>query len=328
MKKVLVTLVLVMIFMFMNAPQAHSAAYPKEWPRQITITAGIMGGPWYPLMIKVSEVLMREIDGINVNVIEGGSLENCRLVQKGEDAQIGLAYANILVAALEGQYDNAKMTNLSATNAFLTSYVSFVVPVGSSIQKVEDMFDKRIGTSTVGGGPDLIWNSVLEFYGRSYDDIRKAGGSVSMISYSEQATLMKDQHLDVGLFAGDSPHSSAKELDVSRPIRVIEFPSELITELNKKFPYLAMGTIKAGTYSGVKEDVKTLTIPGVLIVNKKALPEDMVYRILSVIMDNAGEIINTYSYVDLLNYEDYKIGIDDWYWHPAAKKLYEEHVKK
>lgn len=298
--------------------------YPANWPKKIVLAGGIMGGPWYPLMVKVSEVLMREIPGLNVTVIEGGSLANCRLIEKGQDAQMGLVYANVVYDARNGAYDDTKMTNLLATNAFMTSYVQFMVPKNSSIKSLEDMFDKRIGSSPRGGGPDLIWQIVLGYYGKTYDDVRKAGGNVSFVNYSETATLLKNGQLDVGLFQGECPHASAVEAETGgMALRPVPVPKDVIEALNKKYPYLTSAVIPKDAYKGMTEPVETLAIPGVLVVNKN-LPDDFVYTVLKTIMENSEEIKSAFNFVDLLDYEHFKVGISDDMWHPMAKKVYEE----
>jgi TRAP transporter TAXI family solute receptor len=299
--------------------------YPENWPKSVTMAAGIMGGPWYPLMVKVSEVLMREIEGLNVTVIEGGSLANCRTIQEGVNAQMGLAYANIVYDARNGVYDDTKMTKLLMTNAFMTSYCQFLVPEDSSIQSIEDMFDKRLGSSPRGGGPDLVWGIVLDHYGKTYEDVRAAGGSVSFVNFNEVATLLKDGHLDVGLFTGECPHAAAVEAEMSMPLRPVPIEREVIDEINKKYPYLVAATIPEGSFKGMKGPVETLSIPGVFIVNSEVLPEDFVYEVVKTIMENKDEIVGSFQFVDLLNWDDYKLGISDEVWHPAAKRVYEEH---
>lgn len=309
-----------------SSPSPSPAAYPDHWPKRVTVAAGIMGGPWYPLMVKVSEVLMREIPGLTVNVIEGGSLANTRIINEGVDAQMGLAYANIVYDAYEGKFDNTRMTNVRMTNAYMTSYVQFLVPKDSPIQKLEDAFDKRIGSSPRGGGPDLLWTIILEYYGLTYEDIRAKGGNVSFVDFNQQAMMMKDGQIDIGLFTGEAPHAAALEAETSVPLRAIPLDMNMINELNKKYPYLVAAELPGDAYKGMDGPVTTLAIPGVFIVNKD-LPEDFVEKIVSTVMAHHEEIQGSFHFVDLLDWEHFKLGISDDLWHPAAKKVYENRPK-
>ena len=117
----------------------EASIYPSNWPKRITLAGGVMGASWYPLMIKYSEVLMREIPGLNVTVIEGGSLANARVINKGYDAQAGMCYADIVVKARAGEYDKTKMTNVLMTNTVLSSAVQFMVPKNSKIQSLKEV---------------------------------------------------------------------------------------------------------------------------------------------------------------------------------------------
>jgi hypothetical protein len=305
---------------------ASPEPYPSHWPKRVTVAAGIMGGPWYPLMVKVSEVLMREIPELTVNVIEGGSLANTRIINEGVDAQMGLAYANIVYDAYEGKFDDKQMTNVRMTNAYMTSYVQFLVPQNSPIQKLEDAFNKKIGSSPRGGGPDLLWQIILDYYGLTYEDIRAKGGNVNFVDFNQQALMMKDGQIDVGLFTGEAPHAAAMEAEVSVPLRAIPLDMEMINALNQKYPYLVAAELPGDAYKGMDGPVTTLSIPGVFIVNKD-LPEDFVEKIVSTVMENHEEIQGSFHFVDLLDWENFKLGIGDDLWHPAAKKVYENRPK-
>jgi TRAP transporter TAXI family solute receptor len=267
---------------------------------------------------------MHDIKGLNVTVIEGGSLANCRTIEEGINAQMGLAYANIVYDARNGVYDDKKMTKLQMTNAFMTSYCQFLVPKDSEVQSIEDMFDKRLGSSPRGGGPDLVWQIVLDHYGKTYEDVRAAGGNVSFVNFNEVATLLKDKHLDVGLFTGECPHAAAVEAEMSMPLRPVPLAREVIDAINKEYPYLVAATIPGNSFKGMAEPVETLSIPGVFVVNSEVLPEDFVYTVVKTIMENQEEIRGSFKFVDLLNWENYKLGIDDSVWHSGAQKVNQE----
>ena len=72
-----------------------------------------------------------------------------------------------------------------------------MVPKDSSVKTIPETFDNRVGSSPIGTGADVIWRAVLKEYGKTYDDIKKAGGKVSFVTFQDQANLAKDGHLDV-----------------------------------------------------------------------------------------------------------------------------------
>jgi TRAP transporter TAXI family solute receptor len=269
---------------------------------------------------------MREIPQLTVTVIEGGSLSNTRLVQAGVDAQVSMAFANVLQDAMEGVHtEGVPMHRLSVGRPFKSSYASIVVRPGSGIENIEEVWTRRIGTSTVGGGADQVWLLILDYYGLTWDDVRAKGGAVSRVSFSEQVTLLKDGHLDVGMFTGDMPHPSLLELETVWPVDVIDLPEAMIDDLTARFPYIAESMIREGTYSGMTRDVRSLQIPGMIFFNHERIPDDMAYLILHTLMLHREEIVTAFPTIDLLCWEDYTLGVDQTRWNTGARRLYEDY---
>jgi len=327
-KTIILLLVFAMMFVFFGFgySQEEVYEYAENWPTDIAFTAGVMGGSWFPLGVKISEILMRELPELNVLVLEGGNLINARRVNGGIDAQFGLMYADMVVLVQDGFIDDIKMTNIRATNPFLSSGTQVIVRADSDIYSLDQVLNKRIGSGPVGSGPDLAWQIILGYYKSSYDDIRAAGGSVSHTNLNETASLLVDGHLDAGMFQGPIPTGSVLQAEMTVPMRVLPIPDEVIKYVEEKFPYFYPITVPKNTvYKGTTEDTQILGVPGVLVFNKQ-LPEDFVYTILKSLMENQDEIKQAYANVDMLSWENFRTGVPEIVAHPAALKLYEEYL--
>lgn len=313
---------LMTLFVFgCSSPQEPSSEQEthEDWPRSIVIASGPTGGPWYPTMVKCSEILMREIPGLTVNVIEGGAESNIRLVDEGVDAQIGMTSSAILHPAIEGTGDY-KADNITAIGAVLTSYAQIGVLADSSIYSINDLANKRVAPGKHGFISEVIFSSVLDAYGFTYDDIRNNGGSVSYVAWSEYASLMKDNHIDAFCLCGEIPHSSIMEIEASKPVRLLPIEPDKLQAVLDKYPYLFATEMPAGIYEGQKEPVTLLGYSGVLIANK-SLPEDFLAKIIEVLVEHKDEIVNELPFVDLLSWERIMSGLTDEVMSPEVLKL-------
>ncbi|NPV71032.1 MAG: TAXI family TRAP transporter solute-binding subunit [Firmicutes bacterium] len=293
----------------------------KEWPKSIVIASGPVGGPWYPTMVKCSEILMREIKGLTVNVIEGGAESNIKLVNAGKDAQIGMTSSAVLYPAIEGK-SGEKASNITAIGAVLTSYAQFGVPENSSIKSIPDVVGKRVAPGKNGFISEVIFRNVLEAYGITYDDIKNKGGSISFVAWGEYPSLVKDNHIDMFSLCGEVPHATIMEIESSKPMRLLSIAPDKLQVILKKFPYLFAIEKPAGIYKGQKTPVTLLGYSGVLVANK-SLPDDFLARVIEVLVKNRAEIVKELPFVDLLSWDKVMSGLEKSIMSPGALKVIE-----
>ncbi|MGE5486026.1 MAG: TAXI family TRAP transporter solute-binding subunit [Ignavibacteriales bacterium] len=310
-------------------PEAKPEAPPSNasWPKSIVIASGPIGGPWYPTMVKCSEILMREIKGLNVTVIEGGAESNIKLVNAGKDAQIGMTSSAVLYPGIEGKLSGGeKATNITAMGAVLTSYTQIGVPANSPIKSIPDVVGKRIAPGKTGFISEIIFRNVLEAYGITYDDIKAKGGSISLVAWGEVPALMKDNHVDVFSMCGEVPHSTIMELETTKQIRLLSIDKDKLDVILKKYPYLFAVEKPAGIYKGQKEPVTLLAYSGVLIANK-SLPSDFLAKVVDVLVSNKDEVVKELPFVDLLSWERVMSGLEESVTDPEVLKLVNSHKK-
>lgn len=292
-------------------------------PTNIVITTGSAGTGWYASGAKIAEILMAEIPGLNVSVVEGGGIANLKLVNEGRNADIGYAETAAFQEALAGTGEfTEKATNLAGLAAISRDYLQIVVPAKSDIHKIEDFKNKRLLPTKKGWGTEVMIRRLLELYGITYDTIRQAGGNVSFTSMGEMPALVKDGHADIMCVRGALPLGIVLELEASTPIRLIPIEKEKIQEFLKKYPGYIETEIPANTYKGQTEPVPGLGIRTILMI-RKDLPEDLVYKITKALYENREQINSSFP--------DYNIDVEETFnafkeseIHPGALKYYKE----
>jgi len=288
----------------------------------VRMVSGPSGGSWYPLGAKIMQVLEEKIDGISTSSTNGGGISNV-LAVNGGDAEIGWSYAH---TSYNGYVGRGKFSKPQKDiRHFATLYPAmFQVAVrkDSPIQSFEDMKAANISPGKAKWTGTAFAESVLQSYGVGFDDIRKNGGTVHHVSYTESVALMKDGHIDVFMAATSMPQASFLELEHSPGIRFIGLPQTKLEEIIKANPGYIPGLMPKGVYQSIDADLKTLGIVTNMVVHKD-LSDDLVYNMCKVFWENHAvfeEVKGVWKTVKLENALDgAAIPL-----HPGAKKCYDE----
>ncbi len=201
------------------------------------------------------------------------------------------------------------------------------MPQSSKIFSYADLADKRIVPGKVGFSGEVAGKSVLEIYGITYDSIKKKGGVVNYVGYSDAAALMKDGHLDAAMFLTSCPQATIIDLNFRPGIRLLPVDKKHMKKLLKKYPGYMTTVIPKGAYEGVTKDILTIGTVTSLICSAD-LSDEMVYRITKAIFENLPELAKikkkAIANVSLENgLRGCKIPV-----HPGAKRYYDEHGVK
>jgi TRAP transporter TAXI family solute receptor len=92
--------------------------------------------------------------------------------------------------------------------------------------------------------------------------------------------------------------------------------------LKKKYPYYSKATVPAGIYKGVDQPVPTVAVLAIL-VTKKELETDMVYRITKAMFENIDRIHTAHAKGKEVTLETALEGMPIPL-HPGAEKFYKE----
>ena len=288
----------------------------------VRMVSGPSGGSWYPLGAKIMQVMEENIDGIATSNTSGGGISNVLSVNGG-DAEVGFSYAHTTANGFNGVGKFSKPQ--PDVRHFATLYGSmFQVAVreDSDIKTFADLKDKNISPGKAKWTGTAFAESILKHYGITFDDIKANGGTVHHVNYTESVALMKDGHIDVFMAATNMPQASFLELEQSPGIRFIGLPKEDQAAIIAANPGYIEGTMRAGVYQSVTEDLNSLGIVVNMVVHKD-LPEDLVYNMCKVFWANHGtfaEVKSVWNRVEQAKALD-GVAIPV---HPGAAKCYAE----
>jgi TRAP transporter TAXI family solute receptor len=133
---------------------------------------------------------------------------------------------------------------------------------------------------------------------------------------------MRDGRLDVFLPLAGVPQDSLLDLDFSPGIRFIGIDHKILQRILAQNPGYVGTVIPAGAYESVGEDVPTLGIVTVLVINKD-VPKEVAYAMTKSLWDNHDLFVNVRNIWNSVRLEDALRGAAIPI-HPGAQRYYDE----
>ena len=212
-----------------------------------------------------------------------GSVENLRKVNSGR-SDFGVVYSGHIYLGRNGlmKNDTKKYDQVMAVSFLYGAPAQLVVRKGSGIKSVKDLVGKKVGVGNAGSGAFAncemffthmgIWDKI-ERNAMGYNDAAAAFGNNQLdafwlfTAYPSGAVIMAAQTNDIELVDVDTDAQSSGFYD--------------------KYPYFGKLSVPAGTYKGVDSDTASFQDSALWVANAK-VPDDVVYKLLSVIYTDEG----------------------------------------
>lgn len=286
---------------------------------EISFGTGSVGGNYYAYGTALAETVTNDWPELKIRVREtAGSVANIRLLGGGY-VKLALTQSNILRDAENGtDVSDEHSKEYSAIAGLYTEACQIVVPAGSDIKSVSDLYGKRVSLGEPESGVLLDARRILSGYGLSEDML-----SAEYLSFTESASELELGNIDAFFCTAGIPTTAVSELSRVMNIRLLPIDNTVTERLIDSGSGYTRYIIEAGSYKGQTEDVEVIGVKTVLAASSE-LSEDAVYKITKSLFEHSGELqyasggsqrldVNTAA-------EDIPIPI-----HPGALKYYNEH---
>jgi TRAP transporter TAXI family solute receptor len=281
-KKLLMTAVVLALAICLTAPAALAET------QFLRMFSGPEGGSWYPLGSAMMSILEKNLK-ISTSNGPGGGVGNCKAVNGGR-ADMGWSYTDTVYNAYHGRGKfEKKCENIRHLLSLYPGVFQMAVPKSSDIKTVADLKDKRIVPGKIGFSGTVIAELILKAYGLTFDSIKKDGGMVSFVGYSDSAALMKDGHSDCYMAVTSCPQSTIIDLNFRPGIRFVPIDPEHMKKILEMEPGLMETVIPKGAYKGLEEDVPAIGTVTCIVISKD-VPDDVAYNIVKTLYDNWPEL--------------------------------------
>ena len=250
--------------------------------------SGPEGGSWYPLGSAMMSIVEKNLK-ISSSNGPGGGVGNCKAVNAGR-ADLGWTYTHTAYNAYNGRgkFDK-KNTNLRHLMSLYPGVFQMGVDKSSKIYSVADLANKRIVPGKVGFSGTVIAELVLKAYGITFDSVKKNGGSVSFVGYSDSAALLKDGHSDVYMAVTSCPQSTIIDLNFRPGLRFLGVDAKHMAKILEMEPGLMATEIPVSAYKGLKAPVPAVGTVTCIVVNKD-MPDDVAYNIVKTLYASWPEL--------------------------------------
>ena len=219
-----------------------------------------------------------------------GSAANVRLLSQNYlDAAI--VQSDIAYDALNGENNFEKSGTLegySAVAGLFTEACHIVVREDSDIKSVDDLLGKTVSIGEEESGSELNAKQILSAYGLNAKMVKEKN-----LNYAEAATQLKNGDIDAAFFTLGLNATVVEELSKQCKIRLIGIDDATAKKLKNTYSYVDC-TIPKDTYNGQSDEVGTVAVKAVLIVNDR-LSDEQVKKLTQLVFDNAQELQLTVS---------------------------------
>lgn len=304
------------------APLILAGSFVANAQTFVRIASGPSGGSWYPLGAKMAEIFDK-IDGISVSNGPGGGVGNVLDVNKKE-AELGWTYGHTAYDGLKGNAPVFKSTNPNIRHiaTFYPAGLQTVVPAKSDIKTYADLKTRNLSPGKLKWSGYAAAKMVFAKYGFTVEDVKKGGGTVHHVGYSDSVSLMKDGHIDAFTALTSVPQASLLDLEFSPGVRFLPIDKAILDSVLKANPGYIQLNVTKDHYKSVKTPVPTLGAVTIMVANKD-VPDDVIYNITKALWDNHGELVKVKGVWKKVKLENALLGAALEV-HPGAKKYYDE----
>lgn len=285
----------------------------------LNIGTGGTAGTYYPIGGAIAEILNNKIEGMNASAQStGATVANINMLKDGS-VDMAIVQNDITYYAVNGteMFQDKKVTNLKGIASLYPETCQFVTLDSTGIKTIADLKGKRVAVGAAGSGAEANARQILQAYGITYDDIQ-----VQYLSFGEGASALKDGNVDAAFLTAGFPTAAVQDISSQNKIRLLPVDPAKADELIAKYPFYTKTTIPAGTYQGFDEDVQTISVMAMLVVNDK-VDDKLGYEITKAIFSNLDRIQAAHAVGKMISKENAEKGMSlDM--NAGAKKFFDE----
>jgi TRAP transporter TAXI family solute receptor len=299
-------------------------------PAEVIIATLSPGTAWYVYGAAIADLLRPALPGgSKIDVLpQSGGIGNAKMIaQKKANFALSFSLTNQWAAQGKHAYDQKLDMLRGVAGGMDTYYLAVLVRADSGINSLADLKEQRgkvsLGTLPVGSAGEYGARNLMEALGISYDDIRKAGGSVAHTNYPTMTTAIKDGRMNTIIAVITPAHPSITEIAQQSDIRFLPITGEAATRMREMFSY-GNQTMPGGMFRGMDQTTPTVGFPTVFITHKD-VDADLVYTVTRTIGENKAALVAAHKGLSKFEpAEAWKPELVGLPLHPGAEKYYRE----
>jgi hypothetical protein len=291
--------------------------------RLVTIASGWVVGVYYPLAGAMSRIAYNAKD-LNIRATveaSGASVANAQLIATGE-ADFALLQNDIAYYAYNGAtlapFKGKPVKNMGGVFTIYPELVHIVATQASGVRSIKDFKGKRVVLGPPGSGTEQNALQALAVSGVQESDLARA----ERIEAGAAAEELKDARADAAFFTTGLGSAVIVDLFGSGKVSMVPIDHVPGEALKKEYPFYTLEKIPANTYKGQEREVLTPAVMAMMVA-RKDLPVDLVYKFTKSIFDNLAQFHTAHAAARSLTLQTAQNGMPVPL-HPGAEKFYRE----
>lgn len=286
----------------------------------LKIGTASMGGNFFPMGAAIAEVLGPKMPGYQFTpMATGGSAFNMGAIDRGEQ-DIALCQGTAVAAGVNGtgSFEGNPTKGAMSIGQYHATPQHVIYRADLTMNTLQDMKGKKIEMIAPGDGIEVATQKMLSAVGVSLDEVTPEHSG----NRQQAASRLKTNRMDA-MFDGTGVGASWL-IDVigDGRFKLYSLSDDEVNKIASKYPEFSPSVIPAGSYVGQDKAVNTLANWTVIIV-RADIPEDVVYQMTKLLMENTEDLAGRHKYFKDLKAENVKGGVAAPL-HPGALKYYKE----
>jgi len=315
---ILVGVVALVALVFSVTACAPSEPPPVE-PTHLTIVTGGTAGTYYPLGGAMASIITDYAENVEATAVtSGASVTNARKIGDKE-AEIAMLQNDVASYAYNGLYmfEEAAVENIRGVASLYPEIIQIVTLKEYGITTLSDLEGKKVGVGAPGSGTAVDILQILAAAG-----LDETNTSFQYLDFKECASALKDKTIHAGCLVAGMPTSAVMDVASVRDVAIVEVPTDIYNQLKVDYPFYVQVTIPAGTYTGMDEDVNTVTVLAMLATGAD-VPDDVIYEATKAIFEHTDILVATHERATDITLETALDGMPIPV-HPGAAQYFEE----
>lgn len=270
---------------------------------EIKIATGGTAGTYYPLGKSIAEILSN--NGFNAEAQStGGSVANINMLNEGS-VNLAIVQNDIAFYAVKGSemFASSPVTNLKAIASLYPETCQIITLEKTGINSVADFKGKRIAVGARGSGVEANARQIMSVYGIEYEDI-----DVKYLSFAQAVNAILNGEIDATFITAGYPTNAVEDIASKEKLKILSIDEDKINELTKKYPFYTQMKIPAGKYTGLDNDVTTVSVMAMLITTDDMSATDG-EKITKTIFDNLDKLKTSHSVAEMISKSTAKKGL-------------------
>ena len=174
------------------------------------------------------------------------------------------------------------------SDPYYTSNIRLAVAKGSKVKSYKDLKGKTVSIGEEESGSELNAKQILSAYGLNSKMVKEKN-----LNYADAAKQLQNGEIDAAFFTLGLNATVVEELSKQCDIKLIGIDDAAVKKLKNTYSYVDC-KIPKNTYNGQSDEVGTVAVKAVLIVNDR-LSDEQVKKLTQLVFDNAQELQLTVS---------------------------------